>query len=162
MRRILFLDFDGVLNNTAFFAREAERRKALPLDAPYSPRHDFDPANLTQLAVLAAQIPDLEVVVSSSWRKGRPLADLRDYLSPAFTRNRVIGVTPGLPSRLRHEEIRAWLKTNGAEDARFLALDDDTYDMHQLGKNFLHVDRETGLTAAHVEQALIFFAQDLS
>lgn len=154
----LFLDFDGVLNNTAFFERKAAAR-TLALDAPYSARDDFDPENLAQLADLARRVPDLEVVVSSSWRYGRALAELRDYLRPAFTRNRVVGATPRLPSRQRHEEIRAWLAAN-APEALFLALDDDTMDMTPLGEAFLHVDRLAGLTSGHVERAVAYFRAD--
>ncbi len=158
MRRILFLDFDGVLNNTNFFERAAAARKALPLDAPYSASEDFDPENMAQLADLGRRVPDLEVVVSSSWRKGRNLSELRDYLQPAFARARVIGVTPGLVSRMRHEEITAWLVTNAFGDFRFIALDDDTYDMNPLGENFIHVHRAHGLTAEHVDRVVAFYA----
>ena len=159
MRKILFLDFDGVLNNTEFYERRAKTRK-LDLATPYSPREDFDPENMAQLADLAKRIPSLQVVVSSSWRKGRRLAELREYLRPAFEPYRVIGVTGEHESRLRHVEITNYILDHGGlQIGRFLALDDDTHDMHQLGENFLHVHRSAGLTAAHVKRAVVHFSR---
>jgi hypothetical protein len=160
MTHLLFLDFDGVLNNTGWFERQHAKWEADPAAALRTRRNekdDLDPDNMAQLTVLARRVPPLQVVVSSSWRCGRSLADLRDYLAPAFTRNRVIGVTPRLESRLRHEEITHWLKEHQAEAARYLAFDDDTHDMTPLGANFVHVHREKGLTAEHVEAAVDYF-----
>lgn len=157
--QVLFLDFDGVLNNTEFYEREAARRKSLPLDAPYCPRDDFDPENMAQLTALATRLPDLNVVISSSWRKGRTLGELRDYLAPAFTRNRILGVTPNDSSRLRHIEITRWIEESGLTVDRFLGIDDDTFDMAPLGENFLHIHRSKGLTAAHVDAIVDHFTR---
>ncbi|MES2155389.1 MAG: HAD domain-containing protein [bacterium] len=161
MIRILFLDFDGVLNNTAWFeARHAEwvhDGKLPKLDTPYNERDDLDPENLASLKDLLERVPGLQVVVSSSWRKGRSVPQLRELLSKSVWTSRVIGVTPSLESRLRFEEIRAWIENAPFKVNRFLALDDDTHDMHQLGDDFLHVDRRRGLTSAHVEKAVRHF-----
>lgn len=159
MRRILFLDFDGVINNTAFFHAQHEARTSVlaALAVPFNARDDFDPANLAQLAELMRRMPGIEVVVSSSWRVGSTLDQLRTYLAPHVPPEAVIGKTPRDESRMRHIEIRRWLAEN-APDARFLALDDDTFDMEPLGKNFLHIDRALGLTPAHVELAVRHFS----
>ncbi len=159
MRQILFLDFDGVLNNTEFYNARARARAFSDLAAPYSPREDFDIENMAQLAEIIARLPDLDVVVSSTWRKGATLEKLRDYLSPAVPRARVVGNTGEHPSRERWREVRAWLDANRAHVGRWLALDDDTQDMRQLGTNFLHVDRKRGLTLEHVEAVLDHFTR---
>lgn len=159
MKRLLFLDVDGVLNNTAWFVAQHERRVAgLPTS-----RRELDPENMRQLADLLLRVRGLDVVVSSSWRCGRTLGWLRDTLVSGpfmtgvpFARTRIVGMTPRLESRLRHEEIRAWLAEH-APDAVFLAVDDDTFDMEPLGDGFLHVHRDAGLTPAHVELVVKHF-----
>ena len=76
MPAILFLDFDGVLHP--------------------EPCHDtpqFCRMPLFERAM--AQLPGVDIVVSSSWRHGRTLADLRALLAEAL-RARIVGMTPQL------------------------------------------------------------------
>lgn len=167
MRRLLFLDFDGVLNNTPWAVSEA--RRVMRATAKLKPgadwrsvraAGDFDPANMARLADLVRYVRGLEVVVSSSWRKGNTLAQLRHLLRAAVPARRVMGATGTDPTRERHREIRTWLDVHECAEERYLALDDDSFDMLPLGANFLHVDRNTGLTAAHVVAAVQHFRGD--
>lgn len=164
MEQFLFLDFDGVLNNTGWYKTQTaamERKdQRHALYKPYNPSDDLDPKNLAQLAEIARRVPGLKVVVSSSWRCGRTLDELRGYLLAAFAPERVVGVTPRLEGRMRSEEINHWLGNHHkAGDMKFLALDDDTFDMVQLGGNFLHVDRSAGLTPEHVKRVVRHFGE---
>lgn len=108
MRRILFLDIDGVLHGDAD-------------DAPL--------AQLPRLARCLLQMPALEIVVSSTWREDMTLADLCARLGEALAA-RIVDVTPvhddGLDAGGRQREILAWLAAQGlhAGNARWLALDD--------------------------------------
>ena len=73
MRKIIFLDFDGVL-------------------------HPDGIAKFSRLPVLErflVEMPDAEVVVSSTWREDHTLDQLRDIFSPPL-RSRITGVTPSL------------------------------------------------------------------
>lgn len=164
MKKILFLDFDGVLNNKDWYVKQAAAMKRKgqrhALDNPYNPVDDLDPENLRQLAEIARRVPDMKVVVSSSWRRGRTMAELREYLRPAFEPERVVGATGSHESRLRHVEITNWLETNcSPRDTIFLALDDDTFDMTPLGENFLHVHADRGLLPQHVEHVVRHFGE---
>lgn len=152
MRRVLFLDFDGVLNNTGWFTKQAAYWKGVPgaLRAPREER-DFDPENMKMLGALILMVPGLKIVVSSSWRKGRTLDQLRGYLAGYVPPRRVVDVTGAHESRLRHIEITEWLDAQDPPVDRFVALDDDTFDMTPLGANFIHVHRAAGLTWAHVQ-----------
>lgn len=73
MRRIIFVDFDGVLHpdGVALFSR------------------------LPMFESLLARMPDAEVVVSSTWREDHTLEQLRQFPSPDL-RRRITGVTPSL------------------------------------------------------------------
>lgn len=160
MKKILFLDFDGVLNNVEWYGSAARKEQPALEWVDGKPRRnsarDFDPANLAALGALMRAVPDLLIVVSSTWRFGRTIEELRDLLHPEVPRGRVIGKTPRLASRLRYEEIRAWL-AEYAPGALFVAFDDDTADMIQLDENFIHVPSSVGLTPEHVEKALAHF-----
>lgn len=161
-RRILFVDFDGVLNNKDWFVRRHKEREAdnwkFNLAHPYNEIDDFDPENMAHLKEIVRQVSDLCVVVSSSWRRGRTLEQLRRLLIAAVPPDQVIGATPALESRLRHEEISQWLFENAKADAKFAALDDDSFDMTPLGRNFFHVDSKAGLTRRHVQAVVAHFA----
>lgn len=160
-KRILFLDFDGVLNSTSWYERRhAERVKAgaLPdLGQPYNERDDLDAENLDALHLILQTIPDLAVVVSSSWRRGRTLQQLRELLKTHVHPSRVVGVTPVAEGGIRHLEIRRWLQDNAQHAGAFAALDDDSFDMTPLGEAFFLVDRVCGLMPARALDVIRYF-----
>lgn len=109
LRRVLFLDFDGVLHpgqESGTLGPSALYMRVGPLGW------------LSPLARLLERHPDVEVVVHSSWRETYSLSELRDML--ADFGGRVIDVTPPGP---RHDSIRSWLLVRG--DVQFVILDDD-------------------------------------
>jgi hypothetical protein len=109
MKKILFLDFDGVLHGDSDAGR-------LFCRLPY-------------LAEYLARMPDVEIVVSSTWREAYSLASLKKHF-PLYLHERIIGVTPVLDSGVdlggRQNEIEAWLKNAGlsSQNAAWIALDD--------------------------------------
>jgi hypothetical protein len=129
MRKILFLDVDGVCNS-AQFAYTTNARGVLGID-PY-------PAFLVGKIQLDT---GCEVVLSSTWRlwkEGRE--DVRKQVVE------FIDVTPELPSRIRGEEIEKWLKDNNAEDAVYAILDDDMDMLAYQAPNFFLTTWRDGLT----------------
>lgn len=112
---ILFLDFDGVLH--------APNCRAA---------HLF--AHLARLEAVLMDFPEVAIVVSSSWRERRTLAQLREPFAIEM-RERVVGSTPLL--RFQREqphrglECTTWLAQN-APDAPWLAIDDEA---HLFGPN---------------------------
>lgn len=160
MNPVLFLDFDGVLNNTQWFFLQHKKRKEaerLGKVIKYSHHDQLDPGNLRNLENLVNRVPGLLLTISSTWRKGKTIDELRNYLTPYVQRSRVVGITPDDPSQLRHVEITRWLKSNEGKVGAWAAVDDDIFDMIPLGENFFHVDRERGLTHDRVNDVVEFF-----
>ena len=107
---VLFLDFDGVLQTPA-------------LD-------DWKNMELCgELLALLVEMPELQLVVSSSHREGRDLEGVRRLL-PAAAASRVVGLTPVSPRCRarggRQAEIEQWLSAH-PQVARHAAIDDEAH-----------------------------------
>lgn len=110
---ILFLDFDGVLH---------------PFPTPSDADRLF--CNLPRLEEVLRDFPEVQIVISSSWREERSLAELAAFFSPDIG-SRVVGVLPviaigGLADMavVRYREIEQFLEAQG-ELAQWIAIDDD-------------------------------------
>lgn len=137
--RILFLDFDGVLHG-----EEGERFSRLPL-----------------LENALREMPELEVVITSTWRLEMGIEELRQLFS-AGLRNRVIGMTPhiwhGLNVGDRQWEIEAFLAIEGiADHTHWIALDDMAPLFEKDCQQLLLVDTPNGLELEHVEQLIAWY-----
>lgn len=104
---VLFLDFDGVLQTPAL--------------------GDWQEMELCgELLALLGDMPELDVVVTSSHREGRDLRGVQRLL-PATVASRVVGLTPLTPNCRtpggRQAEIEAWLSLHPA--VRYYAAIDD-------------------------------------
>lgn len=145
--KIIFLDWDGVLNNRPYFVEhKMSLVKALTNATPA-----FDPAAVERLNDLVAAT-GAWVVISSSWRNGRSLTSLRGHLARRGFRGYVYGKTPDLPGRERGDEIRQWLDRHPLVTS-FVVLDDDA-DMTAVRENFVQTSMDTGLTDDHVTAAI--------
>lgn len=152
--RILFLDFDGVLNNGRNWGENA-----LPcaVCARESGRCWFDSEAVRRTNVVLART-GAKIVVSSSWRLGRTIDELRELLyGHGITNESVIDSTqhpfelePGRWSRRGHE-IARWVERCGVKVESFAIVDDDA-DMVHLTPRLVRTDFETGLLDEHVEQ----------
>lgn len=124
---LLFLDIDGVL-----------RRQ----DAP---RYQLESACLKAFEDAVCWIPEAEIVISSSWREGFSLGELRGFFS-AGLHARIIAVTPLARSRdghARHREVLAFLRARGMQTRRWIAIDDDR-EHYPAGCEVLLIDSARG------------------
>jgi hypothetical protein len=149
--RLLILDVDGVLNST---------RSAIgwggfghmPIGIlQMSPRlvrkrAAWDPVAVGILKRILAETK-CKVLISSVWRKGASLKELR-YLFKAhgLPPSAIVGKTGSHWSGFRGREVRQWLMTHKHLDIKdYLILDDDSdFFPYQKGR-FIHIDREVGL-----------------
>ncbi len=167
-RKILFLDIDGVLNSREWYVSEERRIKKEQAKLKESDWRtirgysDLDPKLGAALTKIYDSVPGLEIVISSTWRLGRSLAELRDILSPfKIPRAAVIGATPRFSGAVRGVEIQSWLKDNADGTASFVILDDDS-DMALLMGNLVKTDNAHGLTDAKAAEVIARFAPKLS
>jgi hypothetical protein len=143
--RVLFLDFDGVLNSDRF----AAEGPATPEGEGWWGPSALDPRALELLRRLV-ETARCEVVISSTWRLNHTRAELAALLGVE-----VLDVTPrlhrtpdGVP-RTRGDEIRAWLESH-PEVEGWVAVDDDPVDVTSC----VRTDPAVGLTEADVEALL--------
>lgn len=135
---VLFLDFDGVLHP------DPCRDEAILFQ------------HLPRLEAVLRDFPDVEVVISSTWRDTRTLDQLRTYFS-ADIAPRIIDVTPKwqdctnlfavVGSYFRHVEVEAWLRASGRPWEQWVALDDRHYWFRPFLPNLVRCDASTGLSA---------------
>ena len=136
MKRILFLDIDGVLAGEKWFVK---RKKG----------NDFLDPNLVQ----KLNSLDCDVVISSSWGcdNGQTWKKLRQK---GFNL-KVIGYTEHFYNDwlVRGNEIKKWLEDNlKDEDYQYAILDDDSDMLLEQKEHFVQVDSYEALTDEEVEK----------
>jgi len=135
-RKVLFLDFDDVLNT----AKTLDRGEM------------FERANLDALNLIIDNV-DVDIVITSVWRLAATIKELEEILVQAGVNasGRVIGSTPWLQDRSRGEEIMAWLRTSPVPVSRFAILD-DRCDMEACCVNLVRTDPLCGLLPTQAEE----------
>ncbi len=132
---MIFLDIDGVLAPIRRWDRYG----------------DLEPACVAVLNEIV-EGARAEVVVSSTWRYGKSVAELRAMLAAAGFTGRVIGKTPlGPVGADRGEEIAAWLAKHRVAG---YAIVDDHPNVGALRGRLLLTDPARGLERAHAKRAI--------
>jgi hypothetical protein len=149
---IVFIDFDGVLNNrTSMFINSIDKSKGL-----------FS-TDCVHLFKILLDKTDSKFVVSSSWRARR--ADLFDgrnaRIHEAFEtcgfddwRDYVAhdGVTPHLDIVRRGKDIAAWLREHDDID-QYVIIDDDSDMVTYQYRKFVQTNDVNGLTYTDIQAA---------
>jgi hypothetical protein len=149
--KVIFLDFDGVLNSAASFRMETRRRKKYPF-IKVSVSDTLCTVCCSNLQVILDECPDARIVVSSSWRGKFPLR--KNKLIMAYygiDASRVIGETPDV-SGIRGNEIGQWLKDH--PKVKEYVILDDSKDMGKHIDQLVRTKWDIGLTLPHVRKAL--------
>jgi K+/H+ antiporter YhaU regulatory subunit KhtT len=116
--KVIFLDFDGVLNSEASFRYEARRKSNRIPDS-------LSDVCCSNLQYILEQAADVKLVISSTWRKMHTMEELRNFLNGRFVNgSRIVSKTPSVFSGHRGHEIKLWLQEN-PNVTQYVILDDD-------------------------------------
>lgn len=129
MKKILFLDIDGVL---------VSRRSGVAFNGFPNPRKHQDKFDFVAIGLIRKICQQgVDIVLSSSWRKGKG-DEYKDLLGlPIIDRTPVV-------NGVRGDEIAEWINKNREPDK--WAIVDDSSDMRQDQiPHFVHVDGNNGL-----------------
>jgi len=166
--RVIFLDFDGVLNSKEHFATLDKTSPPTAQEMFYIDKirriqgDNFsrkvavlDIRSVSRTLVGRVQWlvdeTDASVVISSAWRHAYLIPSFQVLLEFHGFKGRILDVTPSLKS-LRGHEIQAWLDLHPEVEA-FCILDDDD-DMAHLGTFHVRTDFSVGLTEQDKLKAL--------
>jgi len=137
MKKILFLDIDGVLNWVTY---RADCKQGDVMN-PYA---------IKRVKSLC-ESESLDIVLSSSWRH---YPDLLKKVKNTFN---IIDCTPTNLCTVmagRGSYITAWLKLHPEVGNNYIILDDDTYDMSEHEGHIVQTFDFEGFTEAKLEEAL--------
>lgn len=169
MKKIIFLDIDGVLNSRVYTTSASYLKETEGISVPELMliRHDL---HIDPLAV--ALLNDLidksgaDVVLSSTWRSKYPPDAITELMGTRGFKYKVVDSTPVLfgkvdSSRIpRGKEISAYLRSLPEWPDGFVILDDND-DMLHLKNHLVLTSKRTGLTSDDVVRALKILNGDL-
>lgn len=125
--KVIFLDFDGVLNSAASFLWE-KRKKTVRISDTLSP------ICCSNFQMILERDSDIKIVISSTWRKLHTMQELKNILnSYGVDPSRVIDFTPAVFSGDRGHEIKLWLEDHPNVE-QYVILDDDPTAINGLNK----------------------------
>lgn len=156
MRKIIFLDIDGVLNSMDYFGQTKDCKG-------YT---EINPEKVKLLKEIIDRT-GAEIVLSSTWRdlkkrKDEPEHPMYTYLTDTLKEYsmEIVDHTPYI-GQDRPKEIKAWLDKQPDKDIRFVSLDDDftehKYDEVGIGDCLVRTsfyEKNGGLRQEHVEKAV--------
>jgi len=153
--RVIFLDFDGVLNSNQFFESQEPFDRSL-LDLHEEAISELDPKAVARLKGLLDKT-GAHIVLSTSWRMLYNFEDIKVYLREAGLLTsqvgRIIGATPRFYDEPRGSEIKAWLDNTSEEVEAYVIFDDNPDMLPDQEPFFVKTSMKTGITGADVEKA---------
>lgn len=156
MRKIIFLDIDGVLNSVDYYEQVKDCKGY----------KEINPEKVKLLKEIVERT-GAKIVLSSTWRdlsrrKCEPDHSLYTYLIDTLREYglEIIEHTPYIEED-RPKEIKAWLDKQSDKGTRFVSLDDDfpkyKYDEAGIGTCLVKTsfyEKDGGLKREHVEKAV--------
>lgn len=147
--KVIFLDFDGVLNSAGSFHLESRIRKddVRRQGVKGKVQETLCHVCTSNLQFVLDQYPDVKIVISSTWREFFSLDWLRAKLDSYYVdSSRVIDKTPQTYGNDRNREIHMWLDAH-PEVTHYVIVDDNLYDgLDSNAGRFVKTTWETGLT----------------
>ena len=150
MRKIIFLDFDGVLNTEYYQGLLQFQGKQ------WQDEHGafFDPKAVRQLKRII-DATGADIVVESSW-KYLGLEAMQELWRVRDLPGRVIDITPSLTDNAsKGGEIAAWLSEHATPDTRYVIIDDEYVVLDSQIPYFIWTNPYEGLTEGQADRAIL-------
>ena len=156
MKLTLFLDIDGVLNHNPQTPDCGNALRKFAGDNPNGfdlicPKCVERVNKLIGAAVAYAHYDEVEIVLSSTWRRYFDSIKVDDKLGRAGFDYHIDALTP-INEKHRGQQIHDYMEDNPTD--AFIVLDDDTYDMDLVKDNQIATDFKLGFDDTSLEKAL--------
>ena len=167
MRKVVFLDIDGVLN-TKWWYTQMDRNT--PRDK-YG--YAFDPKAVANLRKVVDET-EACIVISSSW-KCMGLSQMEDMWDERNLPGKVVGITPNSVSdellvdtdidsmelfHIRGEEIKEWLTKHGKHVSHYVIIDDMDNMLPEQQSHFVQTNPEVGITEDDANKAIVILNKE--
>ena len=162
MKKVLFLDIDGVLNTELWYTEMTKKTRKDRFG------YVFDPAAIKNLSTII-DATGADIVISSSW-KFMGLDKLREMWLERQLPGKVIDITPNSMSdefllhanidnmdllSIRGQEIKEWLMLHGKDVSHYAILDDMNDILQEQEPHFVWIDPKVGITKGNSVQAIM-------
>jgi nicotinamidase-related amidase len=145
MSKVIFLDIDGVM----IAGSHLKRTKSYP-------GYQFHPDAVKNLNEIIAQTNAL-IVITSTWRKGKSIAELQKMFEENGIEQGVIGQTPIVAFGTRGQEIHQYLEESLYDPSfdieKFIIIDDNN-NMGDLKPFLVQTNWDTGLDEKAKKRAI--------
>ena len=148
MNKILFLDFDGVLNTEHYQGLLQYQGK--PWQDEYGAF--FDPKAVKQLKRII-DATDADIVVESSW-KYLGLDAMNELWEVRNLPGTIIDITPSLLGKNKGVEIASWLSKYAKQDIRYVIIDDEYVILDSQLPHFILTNPYEGITEEQANRAI--------
>ena len=148
MNKIIFLDFDGVLNTEHYQGLLQYQGK--PWQDEYGAF--FDPKAVKQLKRII-DATDADIVVESSW-KYLGLDAMKELWKVRNLPGTIIDITPSLLGKNKGVEIASWLSKYAKHDIRYVIIDDEYVILDSQLPHFILTNPYEGITEEQANRAI--------
>ena len=148
MNKILFLDFDGVLNTEHY--QSLLQYQGKPWQDEYGAF--FDPKAVKQLKRII-DATDADIVVESSW-KYLGLDAMKELWEVRNLPGTIIDITPSLLGKNKGVEIASWLSKYAKQDIRYVIIDDEYVILDSQLPHFILTNPYEGITEEQANRAI--------
>ena len=163
MRKVLFLDIDGVLN-TERQHWHCQMNGIAPIDRF---GYAFDPKAVANLASILTET-GAEIVISSSW-KSIGLANMVELWGNKGPPGKIIDITPNTISDeflinanldnmelmpIKGMEIKEWLTSHEKQVSHYAIIDDESCMLPEQQPHFVQTNPQFGITKKDVENVI--------
>lgn len=148
MNKIIFLDFDGVLNTEHY--QDLLQYQGKPWQDEYGAF--FDPKAVKQLKRII-DATDADIVVESSW-KYLGLDAMKELWEVRNLPGTIIDITPSLLGKNKGVEIASWLSKYAKQDTRYVIIDDEYVILDSQLPHFILTNPYEGITEEQANRAI--------